>query len=69
MTSITRIDFITIPTLDEARTAAFYRDVLGLEESPATVDTPHSEFDLGGTGSGTLDFSIGALLVKLQIEI
>ncbi len=49
MTSITRIDFITIPTLDEARTAAFYRDVLGLEESPATVDTPHSEFDLGGT--------------------
>ncbi|HTU15332.1 MAG TPA: VOC family protein [Solirubrobacterales bacterium] len=49
MTSITRIDFITIPTLDVKRTAAFYQDVLGLEESPHTVDTPRFEFDLGGT--------------------
>lgn len=49
MTSITRIDFITIPTTDMDSTAAFYRDVLGLAESPYTVDTPYSEFDLGGT--------------------
>lgn len=49
MPSITRIDFIPIPTLDVDRTAAFYRDVLGLEESPHTVESPHSEFDLGGT--------------------
>jgi catechol 2,3-dioxygenase-like lactoylglutathione lyase family enzyme len=49
MTTITRIDFITIPTLDVERTTAFYRDVLGLEESEYTLDTPQSEFDLGDT--------------------
>lgn len=49
MPSITRIDFVPIPTQDVARTTAFYRDTLGLEESPHTVDKPFSEFDLGGT--------------------
>ncbi|WP_354698085.1 hypothetical protein DSM112329_03749 [Paraconexibacter sp. AEG42_29] len=49
MPSITRIDFITIPTQDVARATAFYRDTLGLEEAAQTVDKPHTEFDLSGT--------------------
>jgi catechol 2,3-dioxygenase-like lactoylglutathione lyase family enzyme len=47
--AITRIDFIPIPTQDAARATAFYRDTLGLAESPHTVEKPFSEFDLGGT--------------------
>src|SRR5436190_575845 len=49
MASITRIDFMPIPTQDAERATAFYRDVLGLEQAARTRDTPHSEFDLGGT--------------------
>jgi catechol 2,3-dioxygenase-like lactoylglutathione lyase family enzyme len=47
--SITRVDFVPIPTRDAARATAFYRDTLGLEESEHTVSKPFSEFDLGGT--------------------
>jgi catechol 2,3-dioxygenase-like lactoylglutathione lyase family enzyme len=47
--SITRVDFVSIPTQDAERATVFYRDVLGLEESPATVGHPNAEFDLGGT--------------------
>ena len=47
--SITRVDFVPIPTQDVARATAFYRDTLGLVESDHTVGTPFSEFDLGGT--------------------
>lgn len=49
MPSITRIDFITIPTQDTERATAFYRDTLGLEESARTVGERFSEFDLSGT--------------------
>ena len=49
MPSITRVDFVPIPTQDAARATAFYRDTLGLQESEHTVDKPFSEFDLGGT--------------------
>lgn len=49
MPSITRIDFVPIPTQDAARATTFYRDTLGLEEAARTVDKPFSEFDLGGT--------------------
>jgi catechol 2,3-dioxygenase-like lactoylglutathione lyase family enzyme len=49
MPSITRIDFVPIPTQDADRATVFYRDVLGLEETPQTVGKPFSEFDLGGT--------------------
>ena len=51
--AITRIDFVPIPTQDTARATAFYRDTLGLAESPPTVEKPFSEIDLGGT---TLSF-------------
>jgi len=47
--SITRVDFVPVPTQDAARATAFYRDTLGLAESEHTVDKPFSEFDLGGT--------------------
>jgi catechol 2,3-dioxygenase-like lactoylglutathione lyase family enzyme len=49
MPSITRVDFVPIPTQDAERATAFYRDTLGLTESEHTVDKPFSEFDLGGT--------------------
>lgn len=49
MPSITRVDFVPIPTQDASRATDFYRDVLGLEESAVTVGKPFSEFDLGGT--------------------
>ena len=49
MPSITRVDFVPIPTQDVVRTTAFYRDTLGLTESEHTVEKPFSEFDLGGT--------------------
>jgi catechol 2,3-dioxygenase-like lactoylglutathione lyase family enzyme len=49
MPTITRVDFVPIPTQDADRARAFYRDTLGLAESEHTVDKPFSEFDLGGT--------------------
>ena len=47
--TITRIDFVPIPTQDAARATAFYGETLGLAESAHTVEKPFSEFDLGGT--------------------
>jgi catechol 2,3-dioxygenase-like lactoylglutathione lyase family enzyme len=49
MPSITRIDFVPVPTQDVDRATAFYRDTLELAESEHTVGKPFSEFDLGGT--------------------
>ncbi len=47
--TITRIDFVPIPTQDAARATSFYGETLGLVESAHTVEKPFSEFDLGGT--------------------
>jgi len=49
MPSITRVDFIPIPTQDAEIATAFYTDVLGLTQGEHTLDKPFSEFDLGGT--------------------
>jgi catechol 2,3-dioxygenase-like lactoylglutathione lyase family enzyme len=41
---IEQIDFVSIPTRDAGRAAAWYRDVLGLPESPTTegeIETPN----------------------------
>jgi catechol 2,3-dioxygenase-like lactoylglutathione lyase family enzyme len=41
---VEQVDFVTIPTRDVSRAIAFYRDVLGLQESrytPAEVETPN----------------------------
>jgi catechol 2,3-dioxygenase-like lactoylglutathione lyase family enzyme len=75
MPSITRIDFVPIPTTDVARTTAFYRDTLGLEESSHTVDKPFSEFDLGGTtlsvwdpSSAGMEFSANTNSIALHTD-
>jgi catechol 2,3-dioxygenase-like lactoylglutathione lyase family enzyme len=49
MPTITRVDFVPIPTQDAERATAFYADTLGLAQSEHTLDKPFSEFDLGGT--------------------
>jgi catechol 2,3-dioxygenase-like lactoylglutathione lyase family enzyme len=49
MPTITRVDFVPIPTQDADRARAFYTDVLGLSETEQTVGKPFAEFDLGGT--------------------
>jgi catechol 2,3-dioxygenase-like lactoylglutathione lyase family enzyme len=49
MPSITRVDFVPIPTQDAEKATAFYTDVLGLTQDEHTVDKPFSEFDLAGT--------------------
>jgi catechol 2,3-dioxygenase-like lactoylglutathione lyase family enzyme len=59
--SITRIDFVPIPTQDAARATAFYRDTLGLAESEHTLDKPFSEFDLGGTTLSVWDPSTAGM--------
>jgi catechol 2,3-dioxygenase-like lactoylglutathione lyase family enzyme len=47
MTPITGTDFITVPTKDFDTSAAFYRDVLGLEEGKRWGNMPAGEFETG----------------------
>ena len=47
--TISRVDFVPIPTQDVDRATAFYRDTLGLAESEHTAGKPFTEFDLAGT--------------------
>ena len=61
MPSITRVDFITIPTQDAARATAFYRDTLGLTEAERTREKPFSEFDLGDTTLNVWDPSLAGM--------
>jgi catechol 2,3-dioxygenase-like lactoylglutathione lyase family enzyme len=44
---ITGVDFITLPTRDFEAARAFYRDVLGLEESKQWGKMPAGEFETG----------------------
>jgi catechol 2,3-dioxygenase-like lactoylglutathione lyase family enzyme len=62
--SITRVDFVPIPTQDAARATAFYRDMLGLTESDHTVEKPFSEFDLSGTTLSVWDPSTAGIEFK-----
>ncbi|HYI37419.1 MAG TPA: VOC family protein [Thermoleophilaceae bacterium] len=41
------VDFIALPTQDFEKARAFYRDVLGLEESKQWGDMPAMEFETG----------------------
>ena len=61
MPSITRVDFVPIPTQDAEITTAFYADTLGLKQSEHTLDKPFSEFDLGGTTLSVWDPSTAGL--------
>ena len=47
MALITGTDFITVPTKDFEAAAAFYRDVLGLQESKRWGKMPAGEFETG----------------------
>ena len=47
MTPITGTDFITVATKDFDTAAAFYRDVLGLEEGKRWGSMPAGEFETG----------------------
>jgi catechol 2,3-dioxygenase-like lactoylglutathione lyase family enzyme len=47
MALITGTDFITVPTRDFEAAAAFYRDVLGLQESKRWGNMPAGEFETG----------------------
>jgi predicted enzyme related to lactoylglutathione lyase len=47
MGPITGTDFITVPTRDFEASAAFYRDVLGLQESKRWGKMPAGEFETG----------------------
>ena len=76
MPSITRVDFVPIPTQDVERGTAFYRDTLGLAQSEHTLDKPFfSEFDLGGTtlnvwdpSSAGRDFAANTNAVALHTD-
>jgi catechol 2,3-dioxygenase-like lactoylglutathione lyase family enzyme len=47
MTPITGTDFITVSTKDFDASVAFYRDVLGLQESKRWGSMPAGEFETG----------------------
>ena len=49
MIDVERVDFISVPTRDVARSVAFYRDVLGLQASE------HNDFEIE-TANVTLTF-------------
>jgi predicted enzyme related to lactoylglutathione lyase len=38
MTDVERVDFVAVPTLDQARAVRFYEEVLGLERNPNSSD-------------------------------
>ncbi|HEX8647847.1 MAG TPA: VOC family protein [Thermoleophilaceae bacterium] len=50
---VTGVDFVSIPTQDLERAAAFYRDTLGLENSVHKPERNFSEFE-----NGTVTFSV-----------
>lgn len=45
--NVSGVDFITVPIQDFERSKAFYRDVLGLEESKQWGEMPAMEFEAG----------------------
>jgi len=45
--NISGVDFITVPTQDFEKSAAFYGDVLGLERSKQWGEMPAMEFEAG----------------------
>ena len=53
MSIVTGVDFVSIPTQDLERAAAFYRDTLGLRQTVYAPERNHAEFD-----TGTVTFSI-----------
>ena len=71
---ITGTDFVTIPTQDFEKAAAFYEDVLGLERSKQWGSMPAGEFETGNltlalmqTDAFGIDFSPNAVPIALHV--
>ncbi|HEX2129420.1 MAG TPA: VOC family protein [Solirubrobacterales bacterium] len=72
---VTGTDFVTIPTQDIDRAVAFYRDVLGLEQSKQWGSMPAYEFETGNltlalmqTDAFGVEFSPNAAPIALHVE-
>jgi catechol 2,3-dioxygenase-like lactoylglutathione lyase family enzyme len=72
---VTGTDFVTIPTQDIERSVAFYRDVLGLEQSKQWGNMPAYEFETGNltlalmqTDAFGVEFSPNATPIALHVD-
>ena len=75
MTPITGTDFITVPTKDFDASAAFYRDVLGLEEGKRWGNMPAGEFETGNLTIAVmqadafgLEFRANTFPIELRVD-
>ncbi len=73
--NVTGVDFIALPTEDFETARAFYRDVLGLEESKRWGDMPAMEFETGNltvaimqTDAFGRDFAAHSQPVAFQVD-
>ena len=73
--NVTGVDFIALPTEDFEKARAFYRDVLGLEESKQWGDMPAMEFETGNltvaimqTDAFGRDFAAHSQPVAFQVD-
>src|ERR687896_2355258 len=72
---VTGTDFVAIPTQDIDRAVAFYRDVLGLEQSKQWGNMPAYEFETGSltlalmqTDAFGIEFSPNAVPIALHVD-
>lgn len=72
---VTGTDFVTIGTRDIDRAVAFYRDVLGLEQSKQWGSMPACEFETGNltialmqTDAFGIEFSPTTVPIALHVE-
>ena len=72
---VTGTDFVAIPTQDIERSVAFYRDVLGLEQSKQWGSMPAYEFETGNltlalmqTDAFGVEFSPNATPIALHVD-
>ena len=75
MTPITGTDFIAVPTKDFEASAAFYRDVLGLEEGKRWGNMPAGEFETGNltiaimqADAFGLEFQASKFPIELRVD-
>src|SRR5919106_4131713 len=75
MALITGTDFITVPTKDFDASAAFYRDVLGLQESKRWGNMPAGEFETGNLTIAVmqadafgLEFEASKFPIELRVD-
>jgi predicted enzyme related to lactoylglutathione lyase len=74
-TMVTGTDFVTIPTKDFERAAAFYEDVIGLERAKQWGKMPAGEFETGNltlaimqTDAFGIEFSPHSVPIALHVE-